>query len=164
MELRSITLDDLPLYESLRSDPQMMAELGGPAPKENLPEKVRRDVESVKDGTAWIFNVVPNPESGEAAGQVCIWESEFQGVPINEIGWMILPAFQGQGLATKAVRALLTKARAEKRWDVIHAFPAVTNGASNALCRKLGFSNAGVCELEYAGDMLHCNHWRLELS
>jgi GNAT superfamily N-acetyltransferase len=36
---------------------------------------------------------------------------------------MVLPAFQGRGLGSDAVRAVLSKARSEGRWDVVHAFP-----------------------------------------
>ncbi len=164
MELRDISLADLPLYESLRCDPQMMAELGGPLPREGLPEKLRRDIASVEAGKAWIFKVIPDEDSGRAAGHICIWESSWKGEPIDEIGWMILPPFQGRGLATQAARAILEKARSEKRWQVIHAFPSTTNAPSNAVCRKIGFSKIEECDLEWAGRMLHCNHWRLDLA
>lgn len=164
MELRGLSLDDLPLYESLRCDPRMMAELGGPLPKEALLEKLRRDIESVERGQAWIFKVIPDEDPGRAAGHICIWESSWRGDPIDEIGWMILPAYQGKGLATKAVRAVLDKARFEERWHVIHAFPSTTNAPSNALCRKMGFSKIEECDLKWAGRMLRCHHWRLDLA
>jgi RimJ/RimL family protein N-acetyltransferase len=76
---------------------------------------------------------------------------------------MVLPEFQGRGLATEAVRSLLRKARSENRWDVIRAFPAVTNAPSNAIARKTGFSL--VEEVDYVGfaGTLRCNHWRIDL-
>ena len=76
---------------------------------------------------------------------------------------MELPAFQGRGLASQAVRAVLDKARSEGRWDVVHAFPGATNGPSNAICRKMGFSKIEELDYEYAGRMLHGNHWRIDL-
>ena len=79
MELRDISLDDLPLYESLRCDPKMMAELGGPMPREGLLEKLRRDIESVEKGTAWIFKVIPDEGSGHAVGHICIWRELLEG-------------------------------------------------------------------------------------
>ena len=103
-------------------------------------------------------------DAERAAGSVCIWENNVRGESINEIGWSILPAFQRQGLATGAVRAMLDKARAEGRWSVLHAFPSVTNDASNAICRKMGFSLLEEVDLEWAGRKLHCNHWRLYQS
>lgn len=164
MELLSISLDDLALYESVHCDERMMAHLGGAWPKEQMPQKLRRDVELIARGSAWVFKIIPDDDSASAAGTVCIWESSWQGESISEIGWMILPRFQQQGLATKAVRAILDKALSEKRWgETIHAFPSVTNVASNAICQKMGFSMIEECDIDYAGRLLRCNHWRLDL-
>lgn len=164
MELKSLTRDDLPLYERVYCDPRMLKHLGGvPFPPERLPQKLRRDVESIESGRAWIFKIITD-EDERVAGSVCIWESAAHGESLDEIGWSILPEFQRQGLATKAVRALLDKARSEGRWRVIHAFPAVTNTASNAICRKMGFELLEEVELEWAEQSLRCNHWRIDLA
>jgi RimJ/RimL family protein N-acetyltransferase len=163
MELKDLSLDDLPLYEGLHCDPQMMAHLGGSWAKERMPEKLKRDVETVAAGTAWVFKIIPDEDSGRAAGSVCIWENVWQGESINEIGWMVLTPFQGRGVASRAVRAIMDRARSEGRWDVIHAFPGIANAASNAICRKMGFSLLGEVDLEYAGRPLRCNHWRIDL-
>ncbi len=163
MELRTITTEDLPLWETMQCDPIMMAELGGPHPKEKIPQIFHNTMEYVNTGRGWVFKIMPDEDPERAAGSVCIWEHSWQGEPINEMGWMILPGFQGRGLASKAVRATLDKARAEGRWDVVHAFPGVTNAASNAICRKAGFSLLDECELDYAGRLLRCNHWRIDL-
>lgn len=76
---------------------------------------------------------------------------------------MILTQFQGRGLGGRAVRAVLDKARLERRWGVVHAFLSTTNAASNAICRKAGFSIIEEVDLEIAGHMLRCNHWRFDL-
>lgn len=163
MELRPITLDDLDLYVSMHCDPVMMAELGGPWPRDEQPAKLRRDVASMEAGEAWIFKIIPDADTGEAAGGVSVWEHSGHWGSINEIGWMVLPAFQGKGLASAAVRAVLDKARAEGRWDVLYAFPGVTNGPSNAICRKMGFTKIDKSDFELAGRILRCNHWRIDL-
>ena len=82
---------------------------------------------------------------------------------ITEIGWMVLPPFQGRGLATEAVGAVLEKARSESRWDAVHAFPPVSNAPSNAICRKMGFSKIGEGEFTFRDRVLRCNRWRLAL-
>lgn len=156
-------MDDLPLYEGLVTDPVTMSELGGPLPREGLSDKLRGIVEDVEAGRVWYSVIVPDGRPAVAAGTVCIWSHDWEGQPLNEIGWMVLPSFQGRGLATAAVRSLLDRARAQERWDLIHAFPGITNGASNAICRKTGFSLIGERDIEYAGRTLRCNHWRLEL-
>jgi RimJ/RimL family protein N-acetyltransferase len=160
MELRDITMDDLPLYEGFLSDPIMMAELGGPLPRAGLREKLRGIVSDVEAGRIWYFVILMD---GAPAGTVCVWDHHWNGEPINEIGWMVGPDFQGRGLASEAVRAVLERARAEGRWDVIHAFPGVTNGPSNAICRKAGFVKLGEVDFEYSARPLRCNHWRADV-
>ena len=39
------------------------------------------------------------------------------GTELSEIGWMVLPEFQGQGVGKRAVRAVLELARDEDRWE-----------------------------------------------
>jgi RimJ/RimL family protein N-acetyltransferase len=163
MELRDLSIEDLPLYERMLTDPGMMAELGGPLPRDGLWAKFQEVVASVQDGSVWYFKIVPDEGTGEAAGTVCVWEHEWMGARINEIGWMVLPVYQGRGLASQAVRAVLERARSEGRWDVIHAFPAISNAASNAICRKTGFIHLEECDFEYAGRILRCNNWQVDL-
>ena len=76
---------------------------------------------------------------------------------------MILPEFQNRGIASQAVREVLEKARRERMFGQIHAFPAFMNGPSNKICEKNGFTNLGECEVEFAGRGLHRNHWRIDL-
>ena len=74
---------------------------------------------------------------------------------------MILPAHQGHRYATRALAVLLERVRADGRWGPIHAFPGVTNEASNALCKGAGFTLLGTADVDYGDRMLHCNHWVL---
>jgi RimJ/RimL family protein N-acetyltransferase len=164
MELRDLTSDDLWLYEAIHCDPAMMAELGGPLRSEGLWQKLQRDVADVEADTVWVLVIVPDQERGTAAGTVSVWDHEWQGETISEIGWMVLPRFQGKGLGSQAVGMVLDRARSTGRWGVLHAFPAITNAASNAMCRKLGFSLIEELNYEYQGRTLRCNHWRLRLE
>jgi len=164
VELRNIEVDDLALYEAIHCDPEMMAELGGPLPREGLAEKLRRDAASTEAGELWVLKIIPGEDARTAAGTVAIWEHEWRGHRINEIGWMVLPAFQGRGLGSEAVRMALRKARSERRWDVIHAFPPVTNPRSNAMCRKMGFTKIEEIDYAFRDRLLRCNHWQLDLK
>lgn len=60
--------------------------------------------------------------------------------------------------------AEVQRARSEGRREVMHAFPGVTNGPSNGICRKLVFSMQEEVQVEYVGRRLRCNHWVLDLS
>src|SRR5436190_727845 len=163
MELRPITADDLALYEAVHCDPLMMEHLGGPLPREGLAAKLRRDVATTEADETWVLKVIPDPASGIAAGTISVWDHEVAGEPVTEMGWMILPDFQGRGLGTQAVSAVLDRARATRRWAVINAYPPVTNPASNAMCRKNGFVFVEDRDFEYRGHVLRCNHWMIDL-
>jgi RimJ/RimL family protein N-acetyltransferase len=156
MELLRYEDADLALTEALETDPDVMRELGGPTERARFPEIHRRRL-----ADPWYFKIVPEPP-GPAAGTIGVWEKELDGATIHETGWMVLPAFQGRGIATAALRLLVERVRAEPRFDSLHAFPPVTNAPSNALCRKFGFSLLGEREFVYAGRTLHCNHWVLQ--
>ena len=103
MRLRDVELGDVSVYVRLRCDPVMMAELGGPLPREGIEEKVARDVRAAAAGSEWITMIVPDETAAEVAGSVVLWSHDDDGSePISEIGWMVLPEFQGRGLAKKA--------------------------------------------------------------
>jgi len=163
ISLQAISFDDLPLWEALQCDPVMMAELGGPQPKEKMPKILQNSLEYVRSGRGWAYKIVLE-DSQTAIGSVSIWEGDWDGMPIDEMGWMVLPAYQGQGLGKQACRTLLDKARTDGRWNVIHAFPGVNNLPSNGICRALGFTLLDACDIDYADRILRCNHWRIDLS
>ena len=77
----------------------------------------------------------------------------------------MLPAYRGQGLATAAVLAALDVARARRDRRYAHAYPSVDNPASNAVCRKAGFTLLGETGFEYPpGQMMRANDWQLDLT
>ncbi|MFC9757290.1 GNAT family N-acetyltransferase [Streptomyces sp. NPDC056921] len=68
--------------------------------------------------------IIPEAATPSAvAGTVSLWSHEAGDQHISEIGWMVLPAFQGQGYGKRAVRTLLEMAREDGRWGLVHAFP-----------------------------------------
>lgn len=163
LRLRNVEPGDVDAYIRMRCDPVMMAELGGPLPAERMAAQVRRDVAEAESGRAWVMMIVPDgADCATVAGSVVVWLNVERGEPISEIGWMVLPEFQGRGLGKAAVRAVLERARDEDRWGVVHAFPAVSNGPSNGICRSLGFTAIGQQEIVFAGRVLTTNHWQID--
>ncbi|HEX6262915.1 MAG TPA: GNAT family N-acetyltransferase [Actinomycetota bacterium] len=160
MRLRNLTTEDLWLYEAIYRDPRMWEHLGGPHPKEGLAEKLERDAAATEADEVWVLVIVLEEET--AAGTVAIWPHELDGEVITEIGWMVLPDHQGKGVGSAGVRMALDRAREKGRWDVLHAFPPVSNAASNAMCRTLGFTLVGARDYT-ARVTLRVNHWRLDL-
>ncbi|PKW07043.1 Protein N-acetyltransferase, RimJ/RimL family [Streptomyces sp. 1222.5] len=163
MRLRNVSPDDVDAYVRMRCDPVMMADLGGPQSREEMAAKVRRDAEQAAADLAWLKMIVPDPATPEVvAGTVTLWSHNTDDGPISEIGWMVLPQFQGQGLGKRAVRALLELAREENRWGVVHAFPATGNAASNGICRSVGFRFVSVTDMPFAGQIFKTNHWSMD--
>lgn len=161
LRLRPYTDADRWLTESIETSPLMMADLGGPLPAADIPGIHARRIEGMAADRLWYFTVELRPE-GTAVGTICLWSDAVAGELRSEAGWAILPEFQGRGLATEALRLLIDRARDDGRWGDIHAFPGVSNGPSNAVCRKARFENVGEETVVYAGRQLRCNHWVLE--
>lgn len=164
MKLRDVELGDVDAYVRMRCDPVMTAELGGPVPRDGIEAKVQRDVAEVAAGTAWIKMILADEtQPALVGGSVVLWSHERDdGEPMSEIGWMVLPEYQGRGVAKQAVRLLLALARADGRWGLVHAFPGTTNGPSNGICRSLGFRLAGEQDIDFAGRVFRANHWIID--
>jgi RimJ/RimL family protein N-acetyltransferase len=148
---------DLPLLQQALLDPAMTAYLGGP----ETPEKVaERQTRYERPGSRQYKVVV----DGEGAGWVGYWEREWLDQDVYEVGWSVLPAFQGRGVAGRATAQLIEVARTEDDRRFMHAYPSVENAPSNAICRKLGFVLLGEHEFEYPpGSFMRCNDWRFDL-
>lgn len=145
------------------SDPAMTEHLGGPESPEKIRQRNERYSASSEPDQGEMFVITLGYEE-TAVGSVGYWEKEWQGVLGWETGWSILPEYQGQGIATKAALVIIERARAEQKHRYLHAFPSVDNGASNAICRKAGFSLQREVDFEYpTGSLMRCNDWRLDL-
>jgi RimJ/RimL family protein N-acetyltransferase len=163
IRLESWGADDLPLLRRTLGDPEMTTYLGGPESEEKLVERQRRFERLAESGAGRMFKIVEEA-TGEAVGSVGYWQREWREEEIYEIGWMVLPEFQGRGIAAAATAQAIDRARADGGRRRIHAFPSVENTASNAICRKLGFELAGEIDFEYPpGSTMRCNDWRLDL-
>jgi RimJ/RimL family protein N-acetyltransferase len=150
---------DLPLLEKCVGDPAMMEHLGGPESPEKIAERQAR----YEQPGSQQFKIV-DEASGEGAGWVGYWDREWQGERVYEIGWSVIPEFQGRGIAGSATLQAIARARSEKGHRFLHAYPSIDNGPSNAICRRLGFALGGPCDFEYPkGSTMRCNDWYLDL-
>ena len=93
--------DDLPLLEKLMGDPAMTENLGGPESPEKIVERQKRYERLRGAGKGRMFKIVETA-TGESVGSVGYWERESSEGQVYETGWMVLPAFQGRGVATSA--------------------------------------------------------------
>jgi RimJ/RimL family protein N-acetyltransferase len=163
VKLRNVEVGDLDLYYRMRCDPVMMTELGGPLPREGMADKVTRDVARTEADLWWVLTILADDDDpASACGGISLWSDPDDGERRSEIGWMVVPEYQGRGLAKAATRAVLERAGRDGRWGMIHATPAVTNGPSNGICRSLGFTLLGEADVVFAGQMFRCNDWQID--
>jgi RimJ/RimL family protein N-acetyltransferase len=155
LRLESWSAGDLWLVTALNGDPAMMRYLGGPESTAKLAERQAR----YEQPGSGMYKIVLGEET---VGSVGYWERG----DVFEVGWAVLPEFQRRGLGKAGTAEAIALARAERRHRWMHAYPAVENVASNAICRSLGFDLLGEQDFEYptgSGHMLRCNDWRLAL-
>jgi RimJ/RimL family protein N-acetyltransferase len=152
---------DLQLLERLMGDPRMTEHLGGPESPEKLRDRQLR-YERLEGGDR-MFKIV-DVASGAGVGSVGFWTKEWRGEQVYEAGWMVVPEFQGHGIAMAATAKAIEFAKRDDKHRFMHAFPHVDNAASNAICAKLGFELLEACEFEFPkGHLMACNDWRLDL-
>jgi len=161
IKLQPWSEDDLPLLYRLLGDPEMMLHLGGPESAEKISNRHQRYLQLPE--ADHMFKIVSGSAS-EALVSIGYWEKDWRDQLVYEMGWSVLPEYQSQGVATRAGELALEHARLENRHRFMHAFPSVSNTASNAICRKLGFSLLGAYEFEYPpGNFMTCSDWQFDL-
>ena len=153
------TADDRELLGALLGDPVMTEYLGGPESPEKLDSRQARYEADPRQ------HRVRMEGEPDGVGYVGYWDREWRGETVWETGWGVRPEFQGRGIASAAMALLIEKLRADSSRRYVHAFPSVDNGASNALCRKLGFELLGAFDFEYPpGHPIRCNDWQLKID
>jgi RimJ/RimL family protein N-acetyltransferase len=153
--------DDLPLLARLMGDPRMTMHLGGPESPEKLRERQAR-YERLPDGDRMLKII--DVASGDSIGSVGFWAKEWHDEQVYEVGWMVVPEFQGRGIALTATAQAIELAKRDDQHPFMHAFPNVENAPSNAICNELGFELVEACEFEFPkGHLMTCNDWRLNL-
>jgi RimJ/RimL family protein N-acetyltransferase len=144
-----------------QNTPEMTEHLGGPETEEKILGRHRRYLRLADSGAGEMFAIALD---GERVGSVGYWERSWHDELVYEVGWNVVSAFQGRGIATVAAKAAAERAKARHRHKHLHAYPPVGNPASNAICRKAGFTLLVETDFEYPpGTMIRCNDWRLEL-
>jgi RimJ/RimL family protein N-acetyltransferase len=150
---------NIALLQQLLGDPAMMEHLGGP----ETPEKIAERQARYEKPDSRQFTIV-DQATGQGVGWVGYWEREWRDDEIFEMGWSVLPAFQGRGIAGSATLSAVAVARSEGTRRFLHAYPSVDNAPSNAVCRKAGFTLLGAADFEYPrGSLMRCNDWSLDL-
>ena len=104
-------------------DPRMTEHLGGPESPDKLRERQGR-YERLEGGDR-MFKIV-DVASGAGVGSVGFWTKEWRDEQVYEVGWMVVPEFQGRGIAVAATVQAIEHARRDEKHRFMHAFPNIT--------------------------------------
>lgn len=126
LELRRWSEEDLSVLRAINT-PAMKRYLGGPETEEQLLRRHRRYVEETASETLMMFLV---RWAGEGIGSVGCWPVEHDGEPVYEVGWNVVPEYQGRGFGTEAVRLVLAEAARHSGRRAVHAYPSAENAAA----------------------------------
>jgi ribosomal-protein-alanine N-acetyltransferase len=91
--------------------------------------------------------------SGQLIGTVALWNFDHNANKA-EIGYELLPAFQGKGYMLEAIRAVIHFAFTELRLSAIEGCTHPANEASGKLLEKLGFKRDHEAEKTKPGDSI----------
>ncbi|MDH5134520.1 MULTISPECIES: GNAT family N-acetyltransferase [unclassified Microbacterium] len=162
LSLRPWSADDLPLLRAANT-PEMTVHLNGPESTAEVQARHERYLRLVADGEALMFAIID--DEGQPLGSIGAWRITWQDEPAWETGWFVLPAAQGRRVAARAL-ALLVDVLRGRVGDgrLLLAFPAVDNPASNAVCRRGGFTRRGTITEDFRGAELTVNEWVLDLA
>lgn len=153
-----------PVFEARANTPGMQTYLGGVEPATAIESRHQRMLAIARDGTGANFLIRIDGEP-EPVGSVGYWDKEWRDGVVYEMGWKVLPSFQGRGLAAGATLAAAGHAAASGRHRWAHAFPRADNTGSNGVCRKVDFELLEEVDFEYpVGNPIRCNDWRLDLK
>lgn len=82
MLLRNVEPGDVDAYVRMRCDPVMMADLGGPLPRDGIEAHVHAISAAAAADTAWCRMIVPDPARPDVvAGSVMLWRHEDDDLP-----------------------------------------------------------------------------------
>lgn len=161
--LRLWQSDDLSLLHRANS-PEMTAHLNGPETVEQVEDRHTRYLTYRESGEARMFAVLLD---GTAVGSIGYWKVRWREQDAWETGWFVLPEAQGRGVAARALALLIDDARGrvdESGRRMLVAFPGVDNPASNAVCRRAGFTHVGSMTEVFREQTLEMNEWALDLG
>ena len=134
---RHWTMDDLPLALLLWGNPQVTRLIGGPLSEEGVKKKLMAEIASMAADRVqyWpLFRLRNNAHVGCAGLRPYRTADQ-----IYELGFHLLPAYWGQGLAEEAGRAVVAFAFEELNVKGLFAGHHPENAASKKVLDKLGF-------------------------
>ncbi len=141
---------DVEPWVSMGEDPRVMEFFASPPTREqSLRSAARLRAGLERDGYGWW--VAEHKEDRAFAGVIVLIDVPFEAhfTPAMEIGWRLMPAYWGRGLATEGARAALSFAFGTLGRSEVVAMTARINVRSQRVMQRLGMT------YDPADDFLH---------
>jgi len=140
--LRRLLLTDAPAIYELRSD-EKVAVLTGKEPYRSMDEAVAyvNKIDNLVNNNQSIYWVIAEHETAPMIGAVCLWDFRSENKTI-EMGYELLPAFQGKGIMIETVPHVLKYAFEVMKVETVIACPSSDNPPSVKLLERLDFKLA----------------------
>ena len=134
-----MTGDDFESVASLLQDPEVMRFNPGPKSDNEVRRWIDSTLRSYEDhGHAlWMLNL---KDGGEFVGDCGLTWQQVDGEPVLEVGYRILPEYQGKGYATEAAAACLEHAFARLGATHVTAIINPENEPSRRVAARLGMT------------------------
>jgi ribosomal-protein-alanine N-acetyltransferase len=137
--LRRVVVTDVPEIKALRGNPETMKFIPRPlvTTDEQALEHFKMIDEKIENNTGinWAITVKGNPKLIGIIGHYRIQPENHR----CEIGYMILPEYNGQGITTEAIKAVLEYGFEDLNMHSIEAVIDPDNVASERVLQKNGF-------------------------
>ena len=154
LRLRRLTHSDETDLFALRTDEQVNRYLGRPAPQ--TPAEVQTFIATIDGGIEqdrWIYWAISLRDRPELIGTICLWNfSDDQQTA--ELGYELLPNYQGRGLMSEALQMVLDFAWNRLRLAALEAYTHPKNQSSTRLLQKYGFTSAGAVQQDSSAELI----------
>ncbi len=158
LELAPIEDSDLDLYLKIYTSVEIMSPIGGVLTKEQSTNLHSRGLSRVDKLSYKIM------KGDSRLGIISAWNINVENQDILEVGWIILPEFHRQGVASRSIPLLVKEIKLNKaEISTINAFCSVKGVAANALVQKVGFSYIKSLDRTYGKITLACNWWKKDI-
>ena len=152
LSLRRLTLSDAPALYLLRSNEKVMQYMDVPWAKsvEDMQKRIESfDAELIeKRSVNWGIRV---PDNEEIIGTICIWNIDRRNHR-GEIGYLLMPAYQGRGLASEAIQTVLDYGFNVLQLHTIEGRVSPDNQASIKVLERNGFKQEAYFRENYYYD------------
>lgn len=142
LTLRQLSVDDKQEILALRSNPEINKYLGRQPSKtiEDALNFINRINENIKSNNS-IYWAISLANTKKLVGTICLFDFSDEKNSC-EIGYELMPDFQGMGLMKEAASAVIGFAFSTLQFEKIVAFTHNGNNNSTKLLTKLGFTKA----------------------